>query len=108
MTVQEFRAKLQQDVHLTWKHAAWLLGATLTWVIAVSATTAVNTTTLATHQKTLDERAPAVIELGRVAEELRGQAKATDQFREDTKERLGAIDKKLEKIDEKLDRALAK
>lgn len=101
MTKEQILEKLHQDIHLTWKHAFWIMGGIVTAFVGLASTTAVNHSKIADHQKTLDERAPAVIELARVTQELGSEIKARDQFRKDITDRL-------DRIEDKLDRALDK
>lgn len=60
-------SRLQEPVHLTWKQLAWFGGlVVLPWAMTISVALAIATHVNSEQQKTLDERAQAVIDLGEV------------------------------------------
>ena len=108
MTKGEFSERMHREIHITWKHVCWIIGSAATAWVALASTTAVNTRDIANHQRTLDERAPAVAELARVSEQVKSEAKAADRFRDDVRDSLNRIERKQDRIEDKLDRALQK
>lgn len=98
MTKEQFVAKLHQDLHLTWKHAFWICGGVVAAFVALASANSVNSSRIESHQRELDARAPAVIELARVAQQLHSEASANREFRADTKEHLKRIEDKLDRV----------
>lgn len=103
MTTDELKARLDHEVHVTWKQVCIYGGSIVVLMLGYAGHAAVLASRVATTEQIVAARNGQAEELVRIATELKGQVSAAADFRVEVRSDISEIQSSQRRLEEKLD-----